>query len=315
MSSSPYWQPAQFGLGQSLQAQGKYAEAQAAFATVVEKAASGRSPWALRGLLAQGEILADHLHDVKGAIRIYMQIHERFAQFGGNERLEALFRLGDCHLALGDVRQATGWYEKAKQLGRNNQLITDKVNYREARLAFYQGSFNTAKNLLESIVQARPDENERETESMVNDALELLLLLDANMADSAGALLSYAQAEYAAVQHKQPAAIDTLENLLKRFPQATISPQALFNLGDLYAGQQRFDVAIERWRKILSQYSESVVGDRALFRLAEIHETGLRDSRKAQSLYEQLLKDYPQSLYLEEARRRARELAEKNKSS
>jgi tetratricopeptide (TPR) repeat protein len=315
MPSSPYWQPAQFGLGQSLQAQGKYAEAQAAFATVVEKAASGRSPWALRGLLAQGEILADHLHEVKGAIAIYMQIYERFAQFGGNERLEALFRLGDCHLALGDMRQATDWYEKARQLGRNNQLITDKVNYRGARLAFFQGRFGAAKNLLESIVQARPDENARETESMVNDALEMLLLLDANMADSAGALLSFAHAEYAVVQHKQPAAIDTLESLLTRFPQATISPQALFNLGDLYAGQQKFDAAIERWRKILSQYAESVVGDRALFRLAEIHETGLRDTRKAQSLFEQLLKDYPQSLYLEEARRRARELAEKNKSS
>jgi len=315
MANSPYWQPAQFGLGQSLQAQGKYAEAQTAFATVVEKAASGRSPWALRGLLAQGEILADHLHDVRGAIAIYMQIYERFAQFGGNERLEALFRLGDCHLALGDIRQATGWYEKVRQLGRNNQLLTDKVNYREARLAFFQGSFSAAKNLLESIAQARPDENARETESMVNDALELLLLLDANMADSAGALLSYAQAEYATVQNKQPAAIDTLESLLKRFPQATISPQALFDLGDLYAGQQKFDAAIERLRKILSQYSESVVGDRALFRLAEIHETGLRDTRKAQSLYEQLLKDYPQSLYLEEARRRTRELAERNKSS
>ncbi|MCI0698532.1 tetratricopeptide repeat protein [candidate division KSB1 bacterium] len=315
MPGSPYWLPAQFGLGQSLQAQGKYTEAQTAFAAVVEKAASGRNPWALRGLLAQGEILADHLHEVRGAIAIFMQIYERFAQFGGNERLEALFRLGDCHLALGEVRQATDWYEKARQLGRNTQLIIDKVNYREARLAFFQGSFGVAKNLLESIAQARPDENARETESMVNDALELLLLLDANVADSAGALLSYAHAEYAAIQNKQPAAIDTLESLLKRFPQATISPQALFNLGNLYASQQKFDVAIERLQKILAQYPESVVGDRALFRLAEIHETGLRDSRKAQTLYEQLLKDYSQSLYLEEARRRARELAEKNKSS
>jgi tetratricopeptide (TPR) repeat protein len=315
MPSSPYWLPAQFGLGQSLQAQGKYAEAQTAFAIVVEKAASGRSPWALRGLLAQGEILADHLHDVKGAIAIFMQIYERFAQFGGNERLEALFRLGDCHLALGDVRQATGWYEKARQLGRNSKLVIDKANYREARLSFFQGDFRAAKNLLESIVQAQPNENERETESMVNDALEMLLLLDANVADSAGALLSYAHAEYAEARHQEAAAIDTLESLLKNFPQAMIAPQALFNLGDLYAGQQKFELALERLRKILSQYPESIVGDRALFRLAEIHETGLRDLRKAQALYEQLLKDYPQSLYLEEARRRARELAEKNKSS
>ncbi|MDZ7289224.1 MAG: tetratricopeptide repeat protein [candidate division KSB1 bacterium] len=313
MPNSPYWLPAQFGLGQSLQAQGKYAEAQAAFATVVEKAAAGRNPWALRGLLAQGEILADHLHDVQAAIAVYTQIYNRFALFGGNERLEALFRLGDCHLALGDLPQAAKWYETARQLGQNSRLIVDKVNYRQARLAFFQGRFHETKKSLESIVNAPPDESENE--SMVNDALELLLLLDANMADSAGALLSYAHAEYATAQYNHRAAIDTLEYLLRQYPQADIAPRALFNLGNLYAGLQKFDAAIERLYKILNHYPESVVGDRALFRLAEIHEIGLADLPKAQALYEQLLKDYPQSLFLEEARRRARTLAQKNKSS
>jgi len=313
LPNSPYWLPAQFGLGQSLQGQGKYAEAQAAFKSVVEKSSGNRNPWALRGLLAQGEILFENLRDVKNAIAIYQQINERFAQFAGNERLEALFRLGDCYLALGDERQAVDWYEKARQFGRNNQLVLDKVNYREAKLAFYQGHFRETKKLLEAIAGSSRPENE--TESMVNDALELLLLLDANIADSAGALLSFARAEYASVRNNQSAAIDTLENLLKNFPQANILSQALFSLGNLYATQQKFDVAIERFNQILSQHSASVVGDRAMFRLAEVHENGLRDLRKAQSLYEQLLKDYPQSLYLEEARRRARELAEKNKSS
>jgi tetratricopeptide (TPR) repeat protein len=313
LPNSPYWLPAQFGLGQSLQGQGKYAEAQAAFKSVVEKSSGNRNPWALRGLLAQGEILFEKLHDVKNAIAIYQQINERFAQFAGNERLEALFRLGDCYLALGDERQAVDWYEKARQFGRNNQLILDKVNFREAKLAFYQGRFRETKKMLEAIANSPRPENE--TESMVNDALELLLLLDVNMADSAGALLSFARAEYANVRYNQPAAVDTLENLLKRFPQANISPQALFSLGNLYADQQKFEVAIERFQQIISNYSTSVVGDRAMFRLAEVHEKGLRDLRQAQSLYEQLLKDYPQSLYLEEARRRARELAEKNKSS
>jgi len=313
LPSSSYWLPAQFGLGQSLQGQGKYAEAQTAFAAVVKKSSNGRNPWALRGLLAQGDILFENLHEVKNAVAIYLQIYERFAQFGGNERLEALFRLGDCHLALGDEKQAIDWYEKARQLGRGNQLVSDKVNYREARLSFYQGDFSETKETLESIVKAPRHNNE--SESLVNDALELLLLLDANLADSAGALLRFAQAEYAAMQYKSSAAIDTLENLVKQFPQAAILPQALFSLGNLYAGQQKYEATIERLQRVRVEYAESVVGDRALFRLAEIHESGLRDLRKAQSLYEQLLKDYPQSLFLEEARRRARDLAEKNKSS
>ncbi|GEM_PF-788763 len=313
LPNSPYWLPAQFGLGQSLQGQGKYAEAQAAFAAVIERAAGNRNPWALRGLLAQGEILFEHLHDVKNAIAIYQQINERFASIAGGEHLEALFRLGDCYLALGDERQAILWYEKARQMGRNDQLVADKVNFRLARLAFYRGRFSETKNLLETIVNSPPVVSENE--SMVNDALELLLLLDVNLADSAGALLSYARAEYAQVQNKPFAAIDTLENLAKRFPNAALLPQALFALGNLYDGQQQYDSAIARFRAILSQYPESVAGDRALFRLAEVHQTGRRDLRQAQSLFEQLLKDYPQSLYLEEARRRARELAVKNKSS
>jgi len=313
LPNSPYWLPAQFGLGQSLQGQGKYAEAQTAFSAVIEKASGPRNPWALRGLLAQGEILFEHLHDVKNAIAIYQQINERFASIAGGEYLEALFRLGDCYLALGDERQAISWYEKARQMGRNDQLVADKVNYRVARLAFYRGRFSETKNLLEAIINS--PRGASEAESMVNDALELLLLLDVNFADSAGALLSYAHAEYEDVQNKPFAAIDTLENLAKRFPDAALLPQALFVLGNLYDGQQQYDAAIDRFRTILRQYPESVVGDRALFRLAEIYENGLHDSRKAQSFYEQLLKDYPQSLFLEEARRRARELAEKNKSS
>jgi tetratricopeptide (TPR) repeat protein len=333
MPDSPYWFPAQFGLGQALQAQGKYAEAQAAYATMVEESSgSGRNPWALRGLLAQGEVFFEHLRDMPRAIAIYKKIYESPTQPGGNERVEAIFRLGDCYLALGDIPQAATWYEKARPFSRTpnsppNQgmpgLIADKVNHRLARLAYFQGRFREVQKLLEAIVASQPPAGaaserqpaERETESVVNDALELLLLLDTNLADSAGALLSYAQAEYAAARQNQPAAIDTLETLLRRFPQSPIAPQALFNLGDLYADRQEFDTAIIKMRRILEQYPESVVGDRSLFRLAEIYETGVRDSRKAQELYEQLLRDYPQSLYLEEARRRARNLAGKNKSS
>lgn len=314
MPTSPYWLSAQFGLAQALQAQSKFPEALAAYAVLIDKSPAGnRSPWALRALLAQGEIYFEHLHDMAKAVAIYTQIYDRFPQAESNERIEAIFRLGDCYLALGDTRRAADWYGKARLLAGNRQLISDKIDYRMARLAFYQGRFREAQKLLEEITNSPVGENE--TESMVNDALELLLLIDGNMADSAGAFLSYARAEYAAAQYHQAAAIDTLEDLLQRFPQATILPQALFSLGNLYASRQQFDLAIDKMRRILNQYSQSIVGDRALFRLAEIHETNLRDPHKAQEFYEQLLRDYPQSLYLEEARRRARELAEKNKSS
>ncbi len=319
LEKSPYTFPALIGMGQCLRAQGKYAEALEAFAQLLQKTGNNnRNPWTLRAWREQAEIYFTNLGDMSNAIEIYRRIYDAYSDNALREKSEALFRLGDCYLIKGDLKGATNWYETARRFAAKSALIQDKINFSLARLEFFQGRFRPTLQLLETITN-RPrareeEENQEEAESMVNDALELTLLIEANFADSAGALLSYAHAEFLTTQQKRNAAIDSLQQLVQRFPQATLVPQAQFNLAALYTKEGKHSEAVTAYRTILEKYSDSVVGDRALFRLAVLTGEQLRDYQQAQKLFEQLLRDYPNSIFLDEARRNARRLAERNKT-
>lgn len=309
-SKSPYANPAMVGLAECYQQQGKHRQALEALEALVAKGgANVRNPWVIRAMLEQGDIHFRQLKDMNAAIAIYKKIHDSTAEPNSKERLEAIFRLGDCHLALGEISQATNWYETARRLGGKRPFVEDKVAFALTRLEFYQGRFRNAKNMLEGIVAAPANTNQ--DESMVNDALELLLLIDGNIADSSGALLKYAQAEFLNVKQNRRAAIDTLNSLVAKYPNAGILPQAMYNLGLLYAEEGQYPNAVATLQAVAEKHGESVVGDRALFRLAEIHADKLQDYAQAQKLFEKLLETYPNSLYLEETRRRVRSLAEK----
>lgn len=313
MEKSPYLFPALFGLGQSFREQGKYREALDTFEQLIQKNGNNlRNPWAQRALAEQGEIYFENLGDLSNALSIYRKIYDSNPDPNSKEKIDAVFRLGDCHLAQGDLRQALQWYETARKAGIRQPLIQDKVNYALARADFFQGQFRTAMHKLEPI--GGPLRAGTANESMVNDALELLLLLEANFVDSAGALLSYARAEFLKMQHRQAVAIDTLAQLLKNFPNANLVPQAYYSLGGLHTQNGQYPQAIEAFRKILEHHPASAAGDRAMFALAGIYERNLHDYSQAQKLYERLLQDYPNSLLLEQARRQARVLGEKNRS-
>lgn len=309
-AKSPYANPAMMGLAECYQQQGKHRQALESLESLIARAGSNaRNPWVIRAMLEQGDIYFTHLKDMNAAIAIYKQIYTSNTEPNSKERLDAVFRLGDCYLALGEVTQAVNWYETARRLGGNRPGVGDKVKFALTRLEFYQGRFRNAKNMLEDIV-AQPAKGNPE-ESMVNDALEMLLLIEANFADSAGALRSYAHAEFLNLKQNRRAAIDTLNGLIEKYPNAGILPQAMYNLGLLYSDEGQYSDAVATLQAVTEKHGESMVGDRALFRLAEIHADKMQDYAQAQKLFEKLLETYPNSLYLEEARRRVRSLSEK----
>ncbi|NUO78655.1 tetratricopeptide repeat protein [candidate division KSB1 bacterium] len=319
LEKSPYAYPALMGMGQCLRVQGKHTEALEAFAQLLQKTGSNnRNPWTLRAWREQGEIYFSDLADMPNAIEIFRRIYEAYSDNAIKEKSDVVFRLGDCYLAKGDLKNAAQWYETARRFAAKSTLIQDKINFSLARLEYFHGRFRSTLQLLETITN-RPrareeEENQEEAESMVNDALELTLLLEANFADSAGALLSYAHAEFLTTQQKRDAAIDSLQQLVQRFPQATLVPQAQFSLAALLVKAGKYSEAAAAYQAILEKYSDSVVGDRALFHLAELMGERLQNYQQAQKLFEQLLRDYPNSIFLDEARRHARRLAEKNRT-
>jgi len=301
--ASPFWLPAQFGLAQTLQARGHYAEALQAYEKV--KARQPSSPWAMRAWFQEGEIYFTHQRMIEKAVAAFSKVYEKYG--GEPEQVEAIFRLGDCHLALNEFTKAAEWYAKAR--GGASSLVQDKATYRLARLEFYQGRFRQTQKLLDTISGA-PEPAGRD-ESMVNDALEMQLLIDAHLADSSGALRRFAHAELAAAQGRPAAAVDTLKSLLADFSKSSMSPLALFTLGARYFELGDFQQALMTYQQVVKEHPADMRTDRAIMRIAEIYENNLKDRMLAQQTYERILSEYPKSLFLDDARQHIRRLSEK----
>jgi tetratricopeptide (TPR) repeat protein len=81
------------------------------------------------------------------------------------------------------------------------------------------------------------------------------------------------------------------------------------NIGSLQSAIGNHPEALATYDRLLSQFSEtSIVLDRARFASGEIYQFHIRDKALAIQQYERLLVDYPQSLFLEETRKRIRQL-------
>ena len=76
----------------------------------------------------------------------------------------------------------------------------------------------------------------------------------------------------------------------------------------MFLEQGRLDTAMAIYRDVVDLHFDDITGDDALFHLADLTHHTLLDPETAQGLYEQLLFDFPGSLYAVEARKRFREL-------
>ena len=72
--------------------------------------------------------------------------------------------------------------------------------------------------------------------------------------------------------------------------------------------QGNYSEADSLFGTLIIKYPYSVLVDDAIFKKAEINQFQYKDNYKAMKLYEKLLKDYPGSVFVTEARKRFRQL-------
>nr|WP_294896595.1 tetratricopeptide repeat protein [uncultured Pedobacter sp.] len=181
--------------------------------------------------------------------------------------------------------------------------IGQEAKFKNAKLSFYNGDFNWAKAQLDVLKAST-------SQLIANDALDLSLLIQDDLAvDSTGnALKLYAKADLLTFKNKPEIAIKTLDSLTQLYPQSTLFDDVLMLKGNIYIKEHQYQKAIENFNEILSKYPNSIWADDALFKLAVLEEDDLKDLASAKKHYEQLINQYPGSLYLIEARKRFRNL-------
>ena len=111
-----------------------------------------------------------------------------------------------------------------------------------------------------------------------------------------------------AFQNKKDESISILSIILKEHKTDPIIAQTLLKQAQLYAEKEQFNKAALNYERIIKDYNEGILIDDAIYALAEIYAHKLAQPKKAKALYESIIFNHADSIYLVEARKKYRAL-------
>lgn len=250
-------------------------------------------------LYLKGLYYLDYYFDVDRAMRIFTEIinHPGYSR---KQKNMALLKLGECYIIKGQLDSALSIYNRI--LTKPHTAIAD---LQTARIYYYLKDWNKANEILSSIIQ-----KEGMASDLTNDALALQLKIE--QAQGAPAALNLmADADLLFAQRKKGEAIEKLANIVKinSVPGSLKSEayrQLILNSEDLGKNIEALDFC----NNAIIDSSMVQYADEYLFLMANILEKQSGQAAEAFKLYQQLLENYPNSLYANHARERMNYLRE-----
>lgn len=182
-------------------------------------------------------------------------------------------------------------------------ILGQEAKFKNAKLSFYNGDFNWATAQL-NVLKAST------SQLIANDALDLSLLIQDNLAaDSTGkALKLYAKADLLLFKNQYDLALETLKSVSSLYPQTDLIDDILMLKAQIHINQNQYQIAKNDFLELVTNHSYSIWADDALYKLAVLEEDNLNDTLNAKKHLEQLINQFPGSLYILDARKRFRNL-------
>lgn len=249
--------------------------------------------------LAQLEAL--YIHEVDTAIAMLLPITEN-SRTQKELLAKAKLYLGDYYIINEQPWESLLLYTQVEKEQKGNPL-GEEAKFRNAKLAYYKGDFEWAQTQLK-IIKANT------SEFISNDAIDLsvFILDNLNTDDTDVALLKFAKADLLRYQNKLDEAEDTLDFIIKNYPQTALQDDILYLKYKLEKDRQHYDKAVSYLQQIVDNYGTDILADNALFYLGDLYQNYLKDDEKAKVFYEKIILDYKDSTFSIEARKRYRKL-------
>jgi len=205
-----------------------------------------------------------------------------------------------------------------------NDTIGQNAKFKNAKLSFYIGEFAWAKSQLDILRAAT-------SKLIANDAMQLSLLISDNEDDEDEedaqedtdtahyglfgndfkkniGLRYYAKADFMLFQNNDEQALKYLDSIAIVAPLSKLTDHVLFAKAQIFTRQKNYLEAATLYQRIGDKYSDGLLADDALYYLGELYEFYLKDTHRAMDYYQKLMKEYPGSLYVVDARKRFRAL-------
>jgi tetratricopeptide (TPR) repeat protein len=146
------------------------------------------------------------------------------------------------------------------------------------------------------------------TKFISNDAIALSLLIGENFDPDSNtiALGLYARAELLDYQNEKEKAIATLDSIPKLFGYHPILQYVVYKKADIRRKQGRYLEADSLFDQVEKNFPGELLSDEALMQRAVLNEKQLGNKEVAMKLYQELLDKYPASIFVPEARKQFR---------
>ncbi len=254
-----------------------------------------------RAVLSRARLHAFYLDEFDQATQLLEELLKA-SRLDAALRGESKLNLGDVYLLKGEPWESALLYGQVEKAEKDRPL-GHEAKLRNAKLNYYKGDFELAQGHLDVLKMATSRE-------IANDAMALSLLIQDNTAldTSTAALQRYAEIELMLFRNRRGEALRALDKLLGDFPRHSLTDEIYWRKADILVQNGDYASAVAELQRILDTYSSDILGDDALYRMAVLQEERLRERERAMDLYTQLLRDYPGSIYVADARKRFRRL-------
>ena len=249
--------------------------------------------------LIQADIMTYQLGQTDEAIALLTKTIEQVNSKQGQAELK--LKLGDIYLRQDEVWEATLLYSQVDK-SLKEEPLGHEARFKNAQLRYFIGEYEWAQSQLKVLKAAT-------SKLIANDAMTLSLVIKDNleMDDTGEELNRLARADYRIYQQREDEAIALLDEIIANGNEISI-PHALFRKGEIAEKRKEYGAAEQLYLQIVEQYPESYMADAALMHAALIEHNHLKNKESAKQHYEQLIDEYPTSIYTAQAKKNYRKL-------
>jgi tetratricopeptide (TPR) repeat protein len=261
-----------------------------------------KSPHSAEILFRIGEIKYKKYADLDGAINSFKEIINNYSNNPFN--INALLALSDVYFLQNKIQESAKYLDNVKVNSFAQQKQKDLANFKTAKLLYFDSKFDSTLSLLLEL-------GKNFMSDYSNDAFLLMNFIQDNKKNKL--LPIFAKAEMLESQKKLSEALALYNEIaFTNDENNSLADEAFLKMGLIQKQIFFFEEAQKSFSTIIDRFPESLLVDKVLFLLGELYQNDLKDKNKAILSHEKILIEFPNSMYLNEARKRLRSLKEES---
>ena len=251
-------------------------------------------------MLQRAEFLAFYRNKAQDAVDFLEQNINK--GFSTNQRGEIKLLLAKIYNRYGDMWQASLYCSQVEQDCKNSYLA-DEAKLLKARFSYYNNEIEWALSQFKALRSST-------TKLIANDAMSYSILIEENIDQdsSYNGVKLYAKAEREIEYNNLKLAETYLDSINSSYLYHPLVDDVLFLRAKISLYKNDFIKTKDYLNEILNKYPYELTADDALYMLSDIYINHLNEKALAKDILEKIILDYPNSIYVIEARKHLKKL-------